>query len=145
MNANPSSFRRYSPAVVMTLLIPVLSLLPAHFFKQVMQPLPAIPSMDKIVHALMYAALTAAYLYALAPDRRSHLAAVLRIDFLVALYGFVMEVCQKLFTNSRSMDPLDGLANTVGALACALTVWAWSRRVRVKHDVSSGSVQPFDL
>ncbi len=128
MTVDKHPFLRYTPAVVMTLLIPVLSLLPAHFFRHMAQPLPTIPGMDKIVHALMYGALTAAYLLALSSDRRSRLASVLRVVLLAALYGLAMEVCQKLFTSSRSMDPLDALANTAGALVSALLAYAWTHR-----------------
>ena len=120
MTSDTHPHLRYGPAVVMMLLIPALSLLPAHFFKHVAEPLPPIPGIDKIIHALMYAALTAAYLQALIPARRRSLLAVLRIVLLAALYGVAMEVFQKLFTTTRSMDPLDALANAAGALTCAL-------------------------
>ena len=128
MTADKHPVLRYGPAVVMTLIIPALSLLPARFFKQVAQPLPPIPCMDKIVHALMYAVLTAAYLHVLTRERRSHLAVVLRVVVIAALYGIAMEICQKLFTTTRSMDPFDALANTVGALVSALLVCAWTCR-----------------
>ena len=128
MTADKHPVLRYAPAVVMTLLIPALSLLPARFFRHMAQPMPTIPYMDKIIHALMYAALTAAYLFALSRDRRSRLASVLRVVLLAALYGLAMEVCQKLFTSSRAMDPLDALANTLGALVSALLAYAWVRR-----------------
>jgi VanZ family protein len=127
MTSDTHPLLRYGPAVVMTLLIPALSLLPAHFFKHVAEPLPPIPGIDKIIHALMYAALTAAYLQALIPARRRSLLAVLRIVLLAALYGVAMEVCQKLFTTTRSMDPLDALANAAGALTCALLAYGWAR------------------
>lgn len=128
MTPDTHPFRRFGPAVVTTLLIPVLSLLPAHFFKQVSAPLPPLPGMDKVIHALLYAALTAAYLHALPHARQSRLAAVLPVACLAALYGLAMEVCQKLLTATRSMDPLDALANAAGALLCALLMYAWARR-----------------
>ncbi len=128
MNADIHSLRRYGPALVMTLLIPALSLLPAHFFKQVAKPLAPFGGVDKIIHVLLYAALTATYLHVLTRERRGRLATVLRVVFFAALYGLAMEVCQGLFTTSRSMDPLDALANTAGALTSALLVCAWSRR-----------------
>ena len=130
MTADKHTLRRYGPAVVMTLLIPALSLLPAHFFKQVSEPLPPIPGMDKLIHALMYATLTAAYLHILTRDRRGRLATVLRVACFAAVYGIAMEICQKLLTASRTMDPLDALANTVGALVTALLICVWSRRKR---------------
>jgi len=128
MTADNHPLRRYGPAVLTTLVISALSLFPAHFFKQVAEPLPPIPGMDKIVHALMYAALTAAYLHVLTRDRRGRLVTVLRVACLAAVYGIVMEICQKLFTTSRTMDPLDALANTVGALVIALLSLAWAHR-----------------
>lgn len=120
--------RRYGPAVLMSLAVPVLSLLPSYFFNHVTQPLPPIPGSDKIVHALMYAALTAAYLHALTRVSRSRLATVLRVVVFAALYGLAMEACQYLFTTSRSMDPFDALANTAGALSSALIICVWARR-----------------
>jgi hypothetical protein len=38
-----------------------------------------------------------------------------------------MEVFQKRFTTTRSMDPLDALANAAGALTCALLAYGWIR------------------
>lgn len=114
---------RYGPAIVMTLLIPVLSLLPAHFFTQLPGP-PPLPGMDKLVHAMLYAVLTATYLYAFAPACRSKLFVVLLIIVLATLYGIAMEVCQQLFTASRAMDPLDALANLSGVLATTLVFCA---------------------
>ena len=68
---NPIRFKqpllRYGPAVVMTSLITLLSLLPAYVFHGVESSLPPINNLDKIVHALMYAALTATYLHATPP------------------------------------------------------------------------------
>ncbi len=126
MTNDTHPFLRFGPAIVITLLITALSLLPAQFFKQVSEPLPQLPVMDKIVHALMYAALTATYLHSLPRDRRSHLTTVLRVVVIAALYGIAMEVCQKLLTTSRTMDPLDALANAVGALAYALPAFIWA-------------------
>lgn len=118
--ATPHRLLRYGPAVAMTLLIPVLSLLPARFFAPASAPLPPMPGMDKLVHAILYAALTAAYLHALAPIRRSDLAAVLPLAVAATVYGAAMEVCQSLFTDSRATDPLDALANLTGVLATTL-------------------------
>lgn len=128
MTAGKPPIWRYAPAAVMTLLIPALSLLPARFFKHVAQPLPPLPGMDKLIHALLYAALTAAYLQALTRERRGRGADVLRVVGLAALYGLAMELCQKLLTSSRAMDPLDALANLAGALVSGLLVYAWARR-----------------
>lgn len=120
--------RRYGPAAFMTVIIPVLSLLPAHFFRPLAEPLPPIPAFDKLVHALLYAALTASYLHAATPLQRKSLKAVLQLALAATAYGLLMEVGQKTLSASRSMDPLDAGANMLGALACAAAVFAVARR-----------------
>jgi len=127
---------RFVPVIVMTLLISVLSLLPAHCFKQALEPLPPLPGIDKIIHALMYASLTLTYVYALPRDRRVHLPTVLRIALFVTLYGAVIEVCQKLFTTSRSMELLDISANAAGALISSLVIYTGLRH-RANRNPSS--------
>jgi hypothetical protein len=127
----PQTLLRFGPAAVMTVLIPALSLLPARFFRHVEVPLPPVVGLDKIVHALMYAALTAAYLHTLPVHRRANLGTVLCVALFSALFGLVMELCQKGLTTSRSMDPIDELANATGALVCALLALAWARRVSI--------------
>jgi len=37
-------------------------------------------------------------------------------------YGIAMEICQKLFTTTRTADVLDLLANTAGALVGLLII-----------------------
>ncbi len=128
MTSKTQSVLRFVPVVVMTLLIFVLSLLPSYFFKQTVVPFPPIPGLDKVIHALMYAALTSTCMYALPRDRRGHLATVLRIALFVALYGAAIEVCQKLLTTSRSMEVLDISANAAGALTSSLLIYTWLRR-----------------
>lgn len=118
---------RYGPAVIMALLIPVLSLLPARFFARIAGP-PPFPGMDKLIHALMYAALTAALLYALSPPARLRYSWAIRLALAASLYGFGMELCQKLLTDTRSLDPFDAFANMAGAFVIALLACAWSRR-----------------
>jgi len=118
---------RYGPAAVMTAVISALSLAPAHFFHGVESALPHISGLDKMVHALMYAALTASYLHAVPQPRRRSLKAVLWIVLGAAIYGIVMELCQKWLTTTRCMDPRDALANAVGALTYALFACAWAR------------------
>jgi VanZ family protein len=124
----PALLLRYGPAALMAALIPVLSLLPSRFFRHLEKPLPPIPAFDKLAHALMYAALTAACLHAVSLPQRQRLTSVLRIALATALYGLVMEVCQMKLTATRSMDPLDALANALGAFACALLFLAAARR-----------------
>jgi len=110
----------------MVTLIPALSLLPSKFFRHIAGP-PAFPGMDKLLHALMYAALTAALFHALASGARVRFSRVICLVVAASLYGFALEFCQKALTRSRAFDPLDALANAVGAFLCALTLYALAR------------------
>lgn len=130
MSAPSHFFGRFGPAAAMTLLIPALSLLPARLFARAAAPLPHFANMDKLVHALMYAALTAAYLHALSGEKKGRIAPALSVAVFASLLGLLMELGQKHLTTSRSMDPLDALANAAGAVATALGVWAWRSRKR---------------
>lgn len=127
MTATPHFLCRYGPAVTMALLIPLLSLLPAHFFAHIAGP-PPFPGMDKLIHALMYAALTATLFHALSPPARVRYAWAFLLALAASLYGLVMELCQELLTDTRSLDPLDVFANMTGAFVIALLACVWSRR-----------------
>ena len=128
MTASPHPLCRYGPAVTMILLIPVLSLLPAHLFTHIAGP-PPFPGMDKLIHALMYAALTAALFHALSPLARVRYAWAFLLALAASLYGLGMEFCQKVLTDTRSFDPLDAFANMTGAFVIALLACAWFRRL----------------
>ena len=119
---------RYGPAATVSAVIIALSLAPAYLFHGVESSLPPISGLDKIVHALMYAALTAAYLHATPAPERSRVSTVLWIALLASMFGVIMELCQKWLTTTRTMDVFDALANAAGAFACALLACAWSRR-----------------
>ena len=118
---------RYGPAAAATLVIPALSLAPAYLFRGVESALPPIQGFDKLVHAAMYAALTATYLHALPSSQRRHLRSVLLVALIATAYGAVMELGQKWLTTTRSMDVFDALANLTGALTCALLVYSCGR------------------
>jgi VanZ family protein len=120
-------FVRWLPAAAATAGIAVLSLLPARVFCGVEATLPPIPAFDKIVHAGMYAALTATGLYACAHAARGRLRCATAIALAATLYGLVMELCQGLLTTSRHMDLFDGLANATGAFLCAAAFYVWPR------------------
>jgi hypothetical protein len=126
MTASRHPLRRYGPAALMLTLIPALSLLPARFFSHIAGA-PAFPGLDKLIHSVMYAALTVALFHALSPSARVRFSWVIRLVLAASLYGLAMEVCQKLLTRSRSFDPLDALSNAVGAFLCALTLYALAR------------------
>ncbi len=126
--ASSSLFLRYGPAAFMTAFVPVLSLLPARFFRPVESHLPPVPALDKAVHAILYAALTAAWLHAAPHARRASLATALGTAFAATAFGLLMEAGQGALTATRTMDPLDALANAAGAFSSALIFAAAARR-----------------
>lgn len=126
---------RYGPAVAGMIAVTTLSLLPAACFRGVESSLPRIQGLDKVVHGLMYAGLTAACLHAVSSERRARLGTALATALTSAAYGAAMEVCQKLLTTTRHMDPYDALANAVGAFVCALAAHVWARRIASKREI----------
>jgi VanZ family protein len=107
---------RVGVAVLVALAVVVGSLLPAPSSGGA--ELVALPHADKLVHALAYAVFAAAVAGALATrDWRAVLAAAL----LVVVVGTGLEVAQT-FVPTRSGDPLDAVANALGATAGTL-VW----------------------
>ena len=114
-------FRIYIPAIVITLLIPLLSLInpdklpdasALHF-----------AGLDKVIHMIMYAVLTIAWIFALPARIHANLRWMLTLAFLTSLYGLLLEICQFFFTVSRSMDMLDALANLTGAMVTAIAIY----------------------
>jgi len=133
---------RFGPAAFMVVVIPALTLAPAYVFRGVESSLPPIGGIDKVVHALMYLALTAAALHTVPLSRRAHVGTVFVAALAVSLYGAFMELCQKWLTTTRCMDPCDALANAVGAFACALALWLWARhRLNAINDACPASAK----
>ncbi len=116
----------YSPALIGSVILPLLSLAN-------MQHLPDTSALhfsglDKVLHLLMYAALTCCWLYPLPAARRSRPGIAAGVALGVALYGLLMELCQLVFTNYRSFDIRDALANLAGALIAAAGFYFYSTR-----------------
>ena len=118
--------KRYIPAIALTLLIPLLSLInpkqlpdasALHF-----------AGMDKVIHMLMYAALTTAWVFALPARTHANIRWMLTLAFLTSLYGMLLEICQFFFTVSRSMEMLDAVANLTGTIIAAMTIYWLKRR-----------------
>lgn len=72
---------------------------------------------DKLEHAAAYALLTLLGLPALGPFFRHRRTAVLAVLTISILLGAALEIGQGVLTSTRFADPLDLLANTLGALA----------------------------
>ena len=123
----PRAARR-AAAALWALSILALSLLPSNFFPQT-DEIVRFPQADKAVHLVLYSVLTALLLWtAVVPGQPLRLR---RFGFLAAAataYGLLLEWLQH-FTDTRSMDLLDGLANAAGAFLVAGVGW-WLTRKR---------------
>ena len=81
-------------------------------------------SQDKIAHFGAYAVF--AVLLALCFARQGRRRAVVRGAFLAAAFGALMEVLQAVAGTGRSADPVDMVANLIGALLGGLLAFvAW--------------------
>ena len=77
-----------------------------------------IPHLDKVLHFLVYAALSFGICLAWARLPK------LRVFWLCALFGAALEVAQGLFTAGRMASGWDGLANSAGAaLGVIMALW----------------------
>ena len=109
---------RLAAVALWALLIPVLSLLPAHFF-QPAHALTQLPYADKVVHATMYGTMTGLVIWALAtPNHPLRPRWIVFTAASATAYGLLMEWLQH-FTATRSMDIWDGVANATGAFLVA--------------------------
>ena len=124
---------RYGPAVMLSLLIPAMSLLPARFFSRFSNS-SSIPHLDKWIHALIYAALSLALYHALSPEARKRPGPPLAAATAASLYGALMELAQGFFTRSRGQDPMDALANTVGAFGVIFVIMLSAHIRRSNHE-----------
>jgi VanZ family protein len=100
-------------AIVLTLLILFLSLMPSNQAPQV-----KIKHLDKVIHFIMYFVLAVSYYVAL-KDIKS----ALTLTFVLAFFlGFLTEILQYTCTNTRSFDIFDIFANTFGSFFAILFI-----------------------
>ena len=118
--------RRYGPAILLLLAIPLLSLLPAGLFR-VLPVQPRAAGGDKLVHTLMYAALTATLVRAFTPRQKATLRNTALVAAGATLYGLALEIAQEVLTTSRSMELSDALANGFGAFSAAFVAYLYYR------------------
>lgn len=82
-----------------------------------------IPHKDKIVHFTFYFVFT----FLLYKDYKLKMGGVKKAwlwAFLTAIsYGIIIEICQGLFTDERSADSMDALANTSGSALAIFVLW----------------------
>lgn len=82
------------------------------------------PNVDKYVHSIFYFIFTFFWYKSLKYYKSYSLKKTLWVVFVIAVfYGILMEVCQSLFTNDRSADTEDVLANTTGSAIAVLLFW----------------------
>ncbi|MFA7172368.1 MAG: VanZ family protein [Kiritimatiellia bacterium] len=115
----------YFPAFFCSLAIPLLSL--ANFRNLPDTPVLHFAGLDKVIHLLMYAALTSFWLYPMSSKRRARPAIMLGVVLAAVLYGALMEVFQALFTTCRAFEILDILANLGGAMIAAAGFYFYSK------------------
>jgi VanZ family protein len=115
------SAQRFLPMVILMAVIFTLSNQPGDSIQ-----LPDVVNIDKLCHALEYAALGAACLYGLHPTRRT-LAPILIVLIAVILctaYGVTDEVHQ-MFVRGRDSSIADVGADFFGALVVSLLWWTF--------------------
>ena len=100
-----------------------MCLMPANNFNE-LEAFP-IPYKDKIVHFTFYLVLVLLWNYAF--KKKQNIKVRLLIFISAVFYGVVIELCQKLFTVTRSPDVLDALVNTFGALLGTIFFWLFNK------------------
>ncbi len=86
------------------------------------------PGSDKVAHVLMYFVCAAVYILDFAKFRFPHKTRFnqeLAVASCAIILGGAMEVAQLLMDNGRGYDPLDWVADVVGALAGFVVLRIW--------------------
>ena len=116
-------FRYYWKSIFMVLFIQYLSFTsPATFDKL---PSSEIPNLDKLVHLLMYAGLTAVLIWDFKMRRKSNSRLrffVLICVFFPILFGGIVEILQSACFAPRTADWFDWLADISGVLCACLAM-----------------------
>lgn len=76
-----------------------------------------VPFKDKLVHFTFYMMFVILWSLFFRESKYNY-----KILFAAIGYGIAMEICQKLFTTTRTADILDVLANTTGAIVGLLII-----------------------
>lgn len=74
-----------------------------------------IPASDKVLHAIMYALLSIAWISPAAYQRAAKLSIYALVLVSVSVYGALMEILQRFCTLSRSGEMADLYADFIGA------------------------------
>jgi len=116
-------------AVSWTVFVTVLCLISTDSFSSIANI--DIDNTDKYVHSAFYFVLTMAWLLFF----KAIYGNTVRVRSLVfsaaVSYGIIVEICQLLFTESRSGDAMDVLANGIGSAAAIGVIWLYKRNKRI--------------
>jgi VanZ family protein len=116
----------YLPAVIVAAGIAVLSLI------EQTPAISAFPLNDKLMHGLMYAALSAALMGGCIAIRQTGWKVYCLTGCISAAYGLLMEVLQYFCTLTRSFETTDLLADITGTISVLLIIALW-RRFTTSH------------
>lgn len=87
-----------------------------------MMPKVKIQNIDKAVHFVFHFVLSLCWYLYFGARKKYEFKALAQALLLSFFYGITIEICQGTLTTYRSADLLDVLANSVGALASAITI-----------------------
>src|ERR1035437_1361012 len=129
-------FRYYWKSIFIVVLIQYLSFASPVTFERI--PTPPIPNLDKLVHFLMYAGLTAVLILDFNKHRKSN--SNLQFFVLVCivfpiLFGGIVEILQSDYFAPRTGDWFDWLAEISGVLC------AWCGMLLIRPRILSKSVK----
>jgi len=112
-------FLQYKKSIFISLVILILSTISGSSLQKV--PIIELPNLDKIIHFIMYFALSTALLTDIYKEnKRFSVKSIWFIILFPFLYGVLMELLQKYFVANRTCDILDVLANTIGLLTAII-------------------------
>ncbi|MEL1245703.1 VanZ family protein [Flavobacterium sp. DGU11] len=87
------------------------------------------PNKDKVLHATFYFVFTILWSYGLRTLKISDVRKRRMWAFIIAVsYGIIMEICQGLFTEERTPDVVDAIANTTGSAIAVFVLWRYQKR-----------------
>lgn len=119
-------------AISWTILITVACLISASNFDELEKI--DMPAKDKILHCIFYIVFTVLWYLGLEranfSPRKSRL---ISFSFAVS-YGILLEICQGLFTEERTPDVSDAIANTTGSIIAVLALWLYCRRKKINNE-----------
>ena len=89
-----------------------------------------VPYKDKYVHFSFYFVMVVLWVLSLNPVYPKKRRLRLMVFSFAVVYGIFIEICQGLFTNGRSADILDVLANSAGAALAVLLLWLFRKIIK---------------